>query len=197
MYAPGGICSSILHVLLKHPILSVGLGIVLAVNFLLPLADKYEEAEIIDSSFELNQKINELENDPALAEALKKEIGPIKESEVNKMVLNHFLAIEKVETSQGLEIKETSFGFSKKALEYILEKIPCPLIRIDEIMSDPKEKSNFAFLYFLDLIYRFKSLDLAVMAFHFGPEKTQEAFENQAPLPSDFTNYLMKVKSAL
>jgi len=216
MYNPLSSCSAFVHLLIKHPVLIVGLGLVGAVNFLTPQLNnrsikKTEQSVIFRSEI---QKLKANPIDAKLAKQAGKAFKAIVANELGTKIPSPkcpspkgpsneewFTAIKKVESgnrSLGKHLDGVSYGpagLTKGALKDVLEEIPsCQDLNFDEILNDPEMSTKFAYLYFLKLVRKFKNIEIAVVAYNNGPTRVSRWLRRGKKLPH---GYLDKVKRYL
>jgi len=204
MYAePKGICSLVLHVLIKYPILVIVMGLLSAGAFVTnaikqPDSDKVIEAKV--ASLAINKKAAaHADKAPTTFDAMIKA-----ESNLDKSMLEeskkYFDAIVSLgRGSKGVHPDGKSFGpsgLTKYALDDVFRKLPdCEDIAgTDEILNSETANIQFGYLYFLDLIHRYKSINTAVTAYHYGPTRVDAWRQSGKKLP---TAYLNRVKSLI
>jgi hypothetical protein len=197
MYTPNNPCSSFIHLLLKFPVLIVALGLAGAVFFLQPFANNPDDPAIMAkvNSVKANT-VKMSEKTPTVFDAIVKT-----ESNLDKDILEeskkHFDAINAL----GGDIvgvhpdgkSHGSSGLTKIAAKEVSKKLPdCASLGYDEIFNNDVAITQFSYLYFLDLVHKYKSINTAVTAYHYGPTKVDTWKKEGKPLP---TEYLKKVKS--
>ncbi len=196
-------CSLVLHVLIKYPILVILMGLLGAGAFVTnaikqPDSDKVIEAKV--ASLAINKKAAaRADKAPTTFDAIIKA-----ESNLDKSMLEeskkYFDAIVSLGNGIiGVHPDGKSFGpagLTRKALIDVLRKIPsCNNIAgTDEILNSETANIQFAYLYFLDLIHRYKSVDTAITAYHYGPTRVDAWRQSDKQLP---TAYLNRVKSLI
>ncbi|MCJ7483583.1 MAG: transglycosylase SLT domain-containing protein, partial [Thermodesulfovibrionales bacterium] len=181
MYAePKGICSLVLHVLIKYPILVIVMGLLGAGAFVTnatkqPNSENFIEAKV--TSLATNKEAVALENKaPNTFDAIIKA-----ESSLDKSMLEeskkYFDALTSLGKGPiGVHPDGKSFGptgLTEIALTDVLRKIPTceDIAGTNEILNSETTNIQFAYLYFLELIYRYKSVDTAITAYHYGPTR--------------------------
>lgn len=190
MYTPQSVCALIIHLLLKHPILAIAMGVVGASVFLTPLVKTptgYNTEWAVVSSQEFIEKIEKINNDPAY---------PKKMGEAEKW----FQAL--------LSVDKGNPGITKAALKDLermmnqgeMGKYPdCPTDIPNLLKSDNQTRATYARLYFYDQMRRFQNPELAVLAYRYGPTNTAKIVKNYqvGKLPKEQKAYLNNVKMAL
>jgi hypothetical protein len=85
-------------------------------------------------------------------------------------------------------------GLTRDALRDVFRQLPdCYSLGYDEVLNTPGLSIKFAYLYFLDQIHGFGSIDSAVNAYHYGPTKAKK-MEKTRKVQSP---YLKKVRKHL
>jgi hypothetical protein len=81
-------------------------------------------------------------------------------------------------------------GLTETALTDVLNKLPTckDIAGTNEILNSETANIQFAYLYFLDLIHRYKSVDTAITAYHYGPTRVDAWRQSGKNLPSDYLN---------
>lgn len=190
MYTVQSCCALIIHLLLKHPILAIAMGVVGASIFLSPIVKTptgYNTEWAVVSSQEFIEKIEKVNNDPNY---------PKKAEEAERW----FQAV--LATDKG------NPGITKAALKDLermmnqgeMGKYPdCPIEVSELLKSDNETKSAYARIYFYDQIRRFQNPELAVLAYRYGPTNTSKIAKNYqaGKLPKEQKAYLNNVKMAL
>ncbi len=190
MYTVQSVCALLIHLLLKHPILAIAMGVVGASIFLTPLVktpEGYNTEWAVVSSKEFVEKIEKINNDP---------IYPKKMEEAERW----FQAI--LATDKG------NPGITKAALKDLermmnqgeMGKYPdCPIDVPDLLKGDNATKATYARIYFYDQIRRFQNPELAVLAYRYGPTNTAKILKDYqaGKLPKEQKAYLTNVKKAL
>lgn len=202
MYAePKGICSLVLHALIKYPVLVIVMGLLGAGAFVTnaikqPDSDKVIEAKV--ASLARNKEAVALaDKAPNTFDAIMKA-----ESGLDKYMLEeskkYFDALTSLGKGPiGVHPDGKSFGptgLTENALIDVLKKIPCckDIAGTNEILNSETANIQFAYLYFLELIHRYKSVDIAITAYHYGPTRVDDWRQSGKKLPTD---YLNRVKS--
>ena len=196
-------CSLVLHVLIKYPILVIVMGLLSAGAFVTnatkqPDSDKVIEAKV--ASLATNKKAVALANKaPNTFDAVIKAESSLDKSmlEESKKYFDALTSLGK--GAIGVHPDGKSFGpagLTKIALRDVLKKIPnCEDIAgTNEILNSETANIQFAYLYFLDLIHRYKSVDTAITAYHYGPTRVDAWRQSDKQLPTD---YLNRVKSLI
>ncbi|MCF7835782.1 MAG: lytic transglycosylase domain-containing protein [Candidatus Marinimicrobia bacterium] len=192
MYNPLSSCSAAIHLLIKHPILVIGLGLATTVSFLGLGAEEMtpQLVQKIERSSVFRAKIKELEAHPDIFELTQKSVEE-----------KWFTAIKKVESGDkriGVHPDGVSYGpagLTKNAWKDVIGKIPCCKdLGYDEILNEAELSTSFAYIYFLELIHVFRDIETAVIAYNNGPTQVKKWQKANRPLPK---GYLNKVKSHL
>ena len=196
-------CSLVLHVLIKYPILVIVMGLLSAGAFVTnatkqPDSDKVIEAKV--ASLAINKKAVALANKaPNTFDAVIKAESSLDKSmlEESKKYFDALTSLGK--GAIGVHPDGKSFGpagLTKIALRDVLKKIPCceDIAGTNEILNSEAANIQFAYLYFLDLIHRYKSVDTAITAYHYGPTRVDAWRQSDKQLPTD---YLNRVKSLI
>lgn len=190
MYTVQSCCAILIHLLLKHPILAIAMGVVGASIFLNPLVktpEGYNTEWAVVSSQEFVEKMDKINSDPAY---------PKKMEEAERW----FQAI--LSTDKG------NPGITKAALKDLermmnqgeMGKYPdCPIDAPDLLKGDNATKATYARIYFYDQMRRFQNPELAVLAYRYGPTNTAKIVKNYqaGKLPQEHKAYLNNVKKAL
>ena len=172
MYYFWSTCSMIVHLLLKHPILTVALGLAGAAAFVKPIVGNYSSVANLESSAVFQEKIKEVN---------------VSAGKTIDGAERYFQAILKVGGNDPA-------GLNRKALDDICGKIPdCPL-NYDQILKNPGESVRFARLYFYELVNKYGAVETAVTAYHYGPTTVDKILKEGGKPPGD---YLEKVKKHL
>ena len=196
-------CSLVLHVLIKYPILVIVMGLLSAGAFVTnatkqPDSDKVIEAKV--ASLAINKKAVALANKaPNTFDAVIKAESSLDKSmlEESKKYFDALTSLGK--GAIGVHPDGKSFGpagLTKIALRDVLKKIPCceDIAGTNEILNSETANIQFAYLYFLDLIHKYKSVDTAITAYHYGPTRVDAWRQSGEKLP---TAYLNIVKSLI
>ena len=163
-----GGCSALIYLLAKHPILIVVLGLAGAMGWLNPsthsgplvaseeYGDQFEEtiqssdltiSQLIDKTTRFYESIVEVESGTKIADL--------------EIIFQGVIAVHADEVSYG------PAGLTAIAARDVLRKIPgCVLFNLDEVLLTPEENLKVAYIFFLDLVYRFKDVDTAVTAYN-------------------------------
>lgn len=190
MYNLQSCCSLLIHLVLKHPILVLAMGLVGLSIFLMPLVKTptgYNTEWAVVSNQEFVQKDTTISADSQY-------INKMDEAE------RWFQAI--------LSIGKGDPGITKSALKDLerlmnageFKKLPdCPLSISDILHSDNETKTKYARIYLYDQMRRFKNPELAVLAYRFGPTNTAKIVKNYkaGKLKKEYKTYLKNVKIAL
>ncbi len=191
MYTVQSCCALIIHLLLKHPILAIAMGVVGASIFLTPLVktpEGYNTEWAVVSNQAFIEKMDKINNDPN---------HPKKMEEAERW----FQAI--LATDKG------NPGITKAALKDLerminqgeMGKYPdCPIEVPNLLKSDNQTRATYARIYFYDQMRRFhQNPELAVLAYRFGPTNTSKMAKNYqaGKLPKEQKAYLKNVKMAL
>jgi hypothetical protein len=204
MYAePKSPCSLVLHVLIKYPILVIVMGLLSAGAFVnnatkQPDPDKVIEAKV--ASLAINKKAVALANKaPNTFDAVIKAESNLDESILEESKKTFDAMVSLGNGTIGVHPDGKSFGpagLTKIALRDVLKKIPTceDIAGTNEILNSETANIQFAYLYFLDLIHKYKSVDTAVTAYHYGPTRVDAWRQSGKQLP---TAYLNIVKSLI
>lgn len=190
MYTLTSCCQILIHLLLKHPILTVAMGLVGASIFLNPIVKTpsgYTTEWAVVSSQEFIEKQEKINNDPTYA----KKMG---EAE------RWFQAI--LATDKG------NPGITKAALKDLERNmnqgemgkyVDCPIGGDELSRSDNETKAAYARIYFYDQMRRFQNPELAVLAYRYGPTNTAKIVKdyNAGKLSKQYKAYLDNVKKSL
>lgn len=190
MYTVQSCCALIIHLLLKHPILAIAMGVVGASVFLSPMVKTptgYNTEWAVVSSQEFVEKIDKVNSDSTF----------IKKTEEAEKWFQAVLATDKGNP-----------GITKAALKDLerminqgeMGKYPdCPIEVPNLLKSDNETKATYARLYFYDQMRRFQNPELAVLAYRYGPTNTAKMVKNYqaGKLPKEQKAYLKNVKMAL
>jgi hypothetical protein len=202
MYAePKGVCSLVLHVLIKYPILVIVMGLLGAGSFVTnatkqPDPDKVIEAKV--ARLATNKEADALANRaPNTFDAVIKAESGLDKSmlEESKKYFDAMTCLGKGPV--GVHPDGKSYGptgLTEIALTDVLKKIPTckDIAGTEEILNSETANIQFAYLYFLELIHRYQSLDTAITAYHYGPTRVDAWRQAGKKLPTD---YLNRVKS--
>ena len=183
MYNPTSSCGLIAHILLKYPILVVILGLAAAANFVSPMVYDTESSRF-------QSEIKSLESKLSLDRV----------SEAKKM----FEAIIDVESDGGGHntvhpdgVSHAPAGLTMAALKDVCNRLKvcsCEKEALDKTFSSGEESAKYTRLYFYGLVYRFGSVETAVIAFNVGPTKVASMIREGKKLPQ---LYLQRVKSKI
>ncbi len=203
MYAaePKGICSLVLHVLIKYPILVIVMGLISAGSFVTNAVKQPDSDKIIETkvaSLAIKKEAVALANKaPNTFDALIKA-----ESRLDKYMLEESKKYFDASTSLGkgaigVHPDGKSFGpsgLTEIALRDVLRKIPTceDIAGTNEILNSETANIQFAYLYFLELIHRYENVDTAITAYNYGPTRVDAWRQSGKKLPKD---YLSRVKS--
>lgn len=196
-------CSLVLHLLIKYPILVIVMGLLSAGAFVTnaikqPDPDKAIEAKV--ASLAINKKSVALANKaPNTFDAVIKAESNLDKSILEESKKTFDAMVSLGNGTIGVHPDGKSFGpagLTRNALIDVLRKIPnCEDIAgTNEILNSETANIQFAYLYFLDLIHRYKSIDTAVTAYHYGPTRVDAWRKSGKKLP---TAYLNSVKSLI
>jgi hypothetical protein len=204
MYAePKSPCSLVLHVLIKYPILVIVMGLLGAGAFVnnatkQPDPDKVIEAKV--ASLAINKKAVALANKaPNTFDAVIKAESNLDKSILEESKKTFDAMVSLGNGTIGVHPDGKSFGpagLTKNALIDVLRKIPTceDIAGTNEILNSETANIQFAYLYFLDLVHKYKSVDTAVTAYHYGPTRVDAWRQSGKKLP---TAYLNIVKSLI
>ena len=196
-------CSLVLHVLIKYPILVILMGLLGAGAFVTnatkqPNSDKIIESKV--ASLSTNQKaVSRAEKSPATFNAMIKAESNLDKSILEESKKTFDAMVSLGNGTIGVHPDGKSFGpagLTKIALRDVLKKIPCceDIAGTNEILNSETANIQFAYLYFLDLIHKYKSVDTAITAYHYGPTRVDAWRQSDKQLPTD---YLNRVKSLI
>lgn len=212
MYHQLTTCSALIHLLAKHPILVVALGLVGAVSFLtggpsqthepvlLPVEAIEQRVQMLEQTYERQtQEASATFEGVVMAESSVR----ITSSQIVEIgyVTRYFEAIidaKHARRVRGVHSDGKSYGpsgLTRIAIRELLRKIPdCTLLGVTEALLTPEENLKLGYLYFLDLVHRFPNVETAVVAYHIGPTKLASLLHKGKPLPH---RYLDAVKRHL
>jgi len=190
MYTITSCCQILIHLLLKHPILAIAMGLVGASIWLTPIVKTptgYSTEWAVVSNQEFIEKMEKVNNDPMFVK---------KTEEAEKW----FQAI--------LTVGKGDPGITKAALKDLerlmnqgeMGKYPdCPIDIPNLLKSDNETKATYARLYFYDQVRKFQNPELAVLAYRFGPANTAKIVKDYkaGKLPKEQRAYLNNTKKAL
>jgi hypothetical protein len=196
-------CSLVLHVLIKYPILVILMGLLGAGAFVTnaikqPDSDKVIEAKV--ARLAINKKaVARADKAPNTFDAMIKAESNLDKSILEESKKTFDAMVSLGNGTIGVHPDGKSFGpagLTKIALRDVLKKIPnCKDIAgTNEILNSETANIQFAYLYFLDLIHKYKSVDTAVIAYHYGPTRVDAWRQSGEKLP---TAYLNIVKSLI
>jgi hypothetical protein len=197
MYTPNSTCSAFIHLLLKFPVLIVALGLIGAVTFIKPYANTPDNPALSSKVKTATvQQIQLADKAPKTFNAIAKA-----ESDLDKDIIEEAQKYFDAMTELGNETigvhpdgkSYGSTGLTEVALKDVMGAFPdCASFGYSEILTDDTAVMQFSYLYFLNLIHRYKSIDIAVTAYHYGPTKVDKWRKHKHKLP---TKYLNTVKS--
>lgn len=202
MYAePKGVCSIVLHVLIKYPILVIAMGLLGAGAFVTDATKQSDPDKVIEAkvgNIAANKEAVALASQApnAFDAVMKAESGLDKSMlEESKKYFDAMTSLGK--GPLGVHPDGKSYGptgLTEIALVDVLRKIPTcrDIAGTDEILNSETANIQFAYLYFLELIHRYRSLDMAITAYHHGPTRVDTWKRAGKELPTD---YLNRVKS--
>jgi len=196
-------CSLVLHVLIKYTILVIVMGLLSAGAFVTnaikqPDSDKVIEAKV--ASLEINKKAAaRADKAPTTFDAIIKAESNLDKSMLEESKKTFDAMVSLGNGTIGVHPDGKSFGpagLTKIALRDVLKKIPCceDIAGTNEILNSEAANIQFAYLYFLDLIHKYKSVDTAITAYHYGPTRVDAWRQSGKELPTD---YLNRVKSLI
>ena len=202
MYAkPKGICSLVLHLLIKYPILVIVMGLLSAGAFVTNATKQLDPDKVIEAkaaSLAINKKPVALANKaPNTFDAVIKAESNLDKSILEESKKTFDAMVSLGNGTIGVHPDGKSFGpagLTRNALIDVLRKIPTceDIAGTNEILNSETANIQFAYLYFLDLVHRYKSVDTAVTAYHYGPTRVYAWRQSGKKLP---TGYLNRVKS--
>lgn len=190
MYTITSCCQILIHLLLKHPILAIAMGLVGASIWLTPIVKTptgYTTEWAVVSSQEFVEKYDKITNDPKFANDMQ----------------------EAEKWFQGiLSVGNGDPGITKAALKDLerlmnqgeMGKYPdCPIEVHNLLKSDNETRATYARLYFYEQMRRFQDPELAVLAYRYGPTNTAKIIKNykSGKLPKEQKAYLKNLKMAL
>lgn len=190
MYTLQTVCTLLIHLMLKHPILALAMGVVGASIFLTPLVktpEGYNTEWAVVSNPSYVEKIEKINNDPTYAKKME-------EAE------RWFQAIRATDKGNPGITKAALKDLERMMNQGEMGKYPdCPIGVSEILKSDNETKATYARLYFYDQMRRFGSPELAVLAYRFGPTNTSKIVKNykEGKLPKEQRSYLNNVKKAL
>lgn len=189
MYTVTSCCQLLIHLLLKHPILTIAMGLIGASIFLVPMVktpsgDNTEWA--VASNQQFIEKLKKVNDDPRYP----------KEREEAERWFQAILAIGKGDpgiTKAALKDLERAMNQGE------MGKYPdCPIVK-EVLRSDNETKARYARIYFYDQIRRFQNPEIAVLAYRYGPTNTSKITKDYkaGKLPKEQAAYLRNLKLAL
>jgi hypothetical protein len=189
MYTLTSCCQLLIHLLLKHPILTIAMGVVGASIFLTPMVktptgDNTEWAVVSNQAFV--EKVKKVTDDPYY---------PKKMEEAERW-FQALLATDKGDpgmTRAALKDLERAMNQGE------MGKHPdCPIVN-EILKSDNETKTRYARIYFYDQMRRFENPEIAVLAYRYGPTNTSRMVKDYRAgnLPQKQNAYLRNVKIAL
>lgn len=190
MYTITSCCQILIHLLLKHPILVVAMGVIGASIWLTPIVKTptgYNTEWAVVSSQEFIEKYDKITNDPKFAKDME---------DADRW----FKAI--------LTVGNGDPGITKAALKDLerminqgeMGKYPdCPIEIPNLLKSDNETKATYARLYFYDQMRRFQNPELAVLAYRYGPTNTNKLIKDYkaGKLPKAQKAYINNLKKTL
>ncbi len=202
MYAePRGVCSLVLHVLIKYPVLVIAMGLLGAGAFATnaiqqPNSDKLIETKVASLAANKEAAARAGKAPNTFDAIIKAESGLDKSMPDESQ--KYFDALSSLGKGPvGIHPDGKSFGpagLTEIALTDVIKKLPAckDIAGTNEILNSETANIQFAYLYFLDLIHKYRSLDTAITAYHYGPTRVDTLRQSGKTLPTD---YLNKVKS--
>jgi hypothetical protein len=202
MYAESkGICSIVLHTLIKYPILVIVMGLLGAGAYVTDATRQPDPDAVVAAkvaSLTTNGKAVALaDNAPNTFDAIIRAESGLEKSmrEESKKYFDAMTSLGR--GSIGVHPDGKSYGptgLTEIALVDVLNKIPTckDIAGTSEILNSETANMQFAYLYFLELIHRYQSVDTAITAYHYGPTRVDAWRESGRKLPTD---YLNRVKS--
>jgi len=213
MYHPLNQCSMLIHILAKHPILVVALGLVGAVHFLTGPMGLMQPSSVIP----IEQQVQILETDAGLREQTAEASATfegviteessvhIKSSQIAEIgyVTRYFEAIldaKHARRVRGVHPDGKSYGpsgLTRLALRELLRKLPdCTALGVTEALLTPEENLKLGYIYFLDLVHEFKNVknpvETSVVAYHIGPTKVKKLMRQKKALPHLYLDAVKK-----
>ncbi|MCX8030014.1 MAG: hypothetical protein N3A59_00350 [Thermodesulfovibrionales bacterium] len=190
MYTLQSTCALIIHLLLKHPILAVAMGVVGASIFLTPLVktpEGYNTEWSVISNQAFTEKVDKIKADPLYTK---------RQHEAERW----FQAVLALDNGKPGITKAALKDLERMINQGEMGKYPdCPIEIPDILRSDNETKVAYARLYFYDQMRRFQNPELAVLAYRYGPTNTAKIVKNYnaGKLPKEQRSYLSNLKKAL
>jgi hypothetical protein len=159
MYTLTSSCQLLIHLVLKHPILTVAMGVIGATIFLAPVTNTTtgEHGEWdVTSQQEVAARIQELEEDP----------GHHQKMEEAEKWFQALLAAGKGDPGMTEAAMKNLERYMNRG--DMGEYPECPVFH-EILESDKETRIQFARIYFYDQMKRFENPELALLAFRFGP----------------------------
>lgn len=184
-------CMSLIHLLLKFPILTISLGIITAV--LLIKNKNPEQIQEIITQIDTSSIVKEL-SDSTFNEFLR--IGKV-ESGITIVNDSNF---DPFEIFSGISVKEKNIGRHPDGVSYgpagLTKNALVPILNekkvdVDYILSDASLSTSYAYIYFLGLIHKYKDIKLAIIAYNFGPTRVSKFLKENKELPQEYYNKVM------
>ncbi|MBI3631130.1 MAG: hypothetical protein HY221_02225 [Candidatus Sungbacteria bacterium] len=198
--------------LAKHPILVVALGLVGAVHFLtgnpnptsppalLPEEIVEQRAQGVKGDRELQEQTKEAS---VASEAVVAQKSGVYITSAYLAALGdstrYFEAIlnaRRARDSRGVHPDGKSYGpsgLTPIAVRELLRKIPdCTSLSVKKVLLTPEENLKLGYLYFLDLVHRFRNVETAVVAYHIGPTKVSLLLRKGKPIPRRYLDTVKK-----
>jgi hypothetical protein len=193
MYTPLNPCTAFLHLLLKHPILIIGIGIVTAFSLaknkdteriekLVQSDTSWVNSNLSDSAFDMFLKIIEVES------------GIVIKNDSNSDPFDIFSKIYTEEKNLGKHNDGVSYGpagLTKIALKSMTDG-KCG--DMDYILNDPSLSTSYAYVYFLNLLHIYKDMKYAIIAYNFGTTRVSKFLKENKELPQDYYNKVINVR---
>ena len=205
MYTPVNCCTSLLHLLLRHPILVVGLGLAAAATTV---------SSYIPSKAEVNAEAAKRHKIPEMVivhevESNKGFQNTVADQETDK---NKKLLKEANRAFRGIMIWEQGgkgkclygvhpdgvsygpTGLTKDALKDVLKDLggDCDPKNLEEILKDPERNRKCGWLYFLNLVHEFQDIKTAVIAYNIGKTRVKRLLDQGKPLPTKYYDAIMR-----
>lgn len=198
--ASGG-CTTVVHLLMRWPILVIILGLSGASGYVNSVYHQDDSPEqIIGATVQNMQERSDVQRIVAEAQSLvAKGSAPTVQEEgfyrPEGVFGVLFVAIQKAEGGPnvvGVHPDGISYGpagLTERALRDVLRDVPsCADLGLgyENILNDPELSTQFAYLYFLDLIHRFGNVETAIIAYNYGLDRTGDALHEGNALPRGY-----------
>lgn len=198
---PQGSCTSLVHLLISHPILAIALGLSAAAAFLSNTGEGVAHVEALVADCEAQPEAQALMR---AAAQYDKGVSSEDASSVDGFLPpgpfgQIFWAIQVVESNVepiGIHPDAVSYGpagLTRVALQQVYRSLPdCGMLGFDSVLMDPVLSTRFAYLYFLDLVHQFGDIETAIIAYNFGPTRTQRYLEEGKQLPTGYLDLVQQ-----